>query len=73
MPDIEGDEGYPRIHQLNYEEVKDKQTKENEFIANALTKQIESSRVRKEYINKQEAENDRNYLSGWGYRKDIQG
>lgn len=48
IPDILGDEGYPRIKELNKEERKDKLMKENEFIANALQAQMDDNRKRKE-------------------------
>ena len=42
VPDIEGDEGYPRIYQMSSLEVHQKKLKENEFIKAELHKQVTS-------------------------------
>jgi len=73
VPDIAGEEGYPRIYEMSKQEARDKLVRDNENTATELRKQMASQRVWKEQMETHEAENDRTYLSGWGYKKDIQG
>ena len=71
VPDIAGNEGYPRIYQRNQKEERAKTIKENAFMASELNKQMAAKKAQKDKLEAEEAEVDRTYLSGWGYRKDA--
>ena len=72
IPDIAGEEGYPRIYQRNQQQERSKTIKENEFIASELTKQMTTQKAWKDHVEMENAEIDRQYLTGWGYKKDAQ-
>ena len=71
IPDIAGDEGYPRIYQMNKQEERQKTIKENQFIASELQKQMDETRANKKRQLQEDAEIDRSYLTGWGFKKDL--
>ena len=73
VPDISGDEGYPRIYEISKKDARDKKVRENDNLATELRKQMASQRAWKEQLDSSDAEHDRTYLSGWGHKKDVKG
>jgi len=56
---------------MTKEQERDKVVREFEQMASELQLQIEMARTAKQKLNKDESEYDRQFLEGWGFRKDI--
>ena len=58
---------------MSKKEARDKEVKERDTLAVELRKQMASNRAWKETQEAEEADQDRKYLTGWGYKKDVVG
>lgn len=64
-PHIEGDQGYPPLPELTYEEILHKKEKEAIILNHALGMQQKEQKMKNKEIIKKDKVIDQEFLSGW--------